>query len=219
MADSAWKVFERTTALAFSTWMAQGVRGVEGERILARQSMMGRMIERKYGDLAIHPKCSDRFLPMARWFMERFQVDAKNRKAFRLPGLLTSPAHVFWGWWAKLSEEVPRYSRTLLPPIDKGVVIEGSGYRVEEKGKIRLMVILNNPSKEHLLVLGFEDMEFFQSALGLMNKAIPTIEIRHANTEDAVKIVVLEDFLRWADPVSLGCPKVEGSNAESAEGP
>jgi hypothetical protein len=177
--------------------------------------MMGRMIERKYGDLAIHPKCSDRFLPMARWFMERFQVDAKNRKAFRLPGLLTSPSHVFWEWWAKLSGEVPRYSRILLP----GIFTTEAGPKVEEKGKIRLMVILNNPSKEHLLVLGFEDMEFFQSALGLMNKAIPTIEIRHANTEDAVKIVVLEDFLRWADPVSLGCPKVEGSNAESAEGP
>lgn len=218
MSDSPWKVLERTTALALSTWLAQGVKGVEGERILARQSMMGRMIERKYGDLAIHPKCSDRFLPMARWFMERFQVDAKNRKKFRLPGLLTSPAHVFWEWWAKLSGEVPRYSRILKSSPRAGDPSAGV-ISVEEKGKIRLMVILNNPSKEHLLVLGFEDMEFFQSALGLMDKAIPTIEIRHANTEDAVKIVVLEDFLRWADPVSLGCPKVEGSNAESAEGP
>ena len=199
----------------FSYWLAgDAAKGVEARQIIARQSMYGRMIERKFGDLAIHPQCSDRFLPMARWFMERFQADAKNRKAFRLPGLLTAPAHVFWNWWAKLSGETPRYRREMLPPGDGGIK-----WRINEWGKIRLMVIMNAPSKEHLLVLGFEDMEFFQSAMGTMDKAIPTFEIRKVKTEDAVKIVVLEDFLRWADPVSLGCSKVEGSNAESAEGP
>lgn len=177
---------------------------MESERILSRQALMGRMIERTYGDITVHPKCSARFLPMAKWFMAHIQVDAKNRKAFRLPGLLTAPAHPFWSWWDKLSEETPRYSRTLIP----GALTEPVR-RIEERGKVRMMVILNCPSKEHLLALGFGDLEFIESALGKMSRAIPTFEIRRVRTEDAVKIVVLEDFLAWADPVSLGCPKVE----------
>jgi hypothetical protein len=165
---------------------------------------MGRMIERTYGDLTVHPKCSDRFLPMARWFMKTFQVDAKNRKAFRLPGLLTGDKHPLWGWWAKLSEETPRY-RAYNLPIGPGE----TGARSE--GKIRLMIILNNPSKEHLLILGYGDGEFYEGACGKMSNAIPTFEISKPGTHgtEAVKIVVLEDFLKWVDPVALGCPKAE----------
>lgn len=203
MPDSPWKKWERQVAVLFSRWLAQGVGGVESERIISRQALLGRMIEQIYGDLAIHPKCSERFLPMARWFMEKFQVDAKNRKAFRLPGLLTGSEHPFWGWWAKLTEETPKYSRILD--------LNSSVAKVKEQGKVRMMVIMNTPSKEHLLVLGFGDLEFIESAAGRMNHAIPTFEISKAGTQDgtAVKIVVLEDFLNWADPVSMGCPKIK----------
>jgi len=186
---------------------------VESERILSRQALMGRMVERTYGDLTVHPKCAERFLPAARWFMGRVQADAKNRKAFRLPGLLTAPAHPFWGWWDKLSEETPRYRREMIPPA------EGEAkWRTNEWGKVRMMVVMNAPSKEHLLVLGFGDMDFFESAMGGMGKEIPTMEIRRVHTEDAVKIVVLEDFLEWADPVSLGCPKVEVGDVSGEAG-
>jgi hypothetical protein len=218
MPDSPWKKWERQVAVLFSRFLAQGGTGVEAERILSRQALMGRMIERTYGDLTVHPKCSDRFRPMAKWFMERFQVDAKNRKAFRLPGLLTGAEHPFWGWWEKLSEETPRYSRVLTrtPRVDDP---SASIMGVEEKGKIRMMVIMNCPSKEHLLVLGYGDGEFYESALGNMSRAIPTFEIQRVRTEDAVKIVVLEDFLEWADPVALGCPKLEGNgNVPEAPG-
>lgn len=213
MPDSPWKKFERLVAERFSKWMAQGAKGVDAERILSRQALMGRMIERTYGDLTVHPKCSSRFLPMAKWFMEKFQVDAKNRKAFRLPGLLTGAEHPFWGWWEKLTEETPRYGRMLVTVPDRALALQA-----KDSGKVRLMVIMNAPSKEHLLVLGFGDMEFFQSAMGTMNRGIPTFEIHRVKTEDAVKIVVLEDFLNWADPVSMGCPKIEeGSNAAEKE--
>jgi len=201
--DSAWKVWERQCATLFSRWLAQGFKGVEADRILSRQALMGRMIERTYGDLTVHPKCSDRFLPMARWFMNTFQVDAKNRQAFRLPGLLTGEKHPFWDWWDKLSEETPRYSTYTLPT--------GPGEsESRSKGKIRMMVILNNPSKEHLLVLGFGDGDFYEGACGKMSDAIPTIEISKVGTKGtvAVKIVTLENFLNWADPVAMGCPKV-----------
>jgi hypothetical protein len=212
MPDSPWKKFERLVAERFSKWMAQGAKGVDAERILSRQALMGRMIERTYGDLTVHPKCSSRFLPMAKWFMEKFQVDAKNRKAFRLPGLLTGAEHPFWGWWEKLTEETPRWSRIMTRDGSSGKV------STEEKGKVRLMVIMNAPSKEHLLVLGYGDTEFLDSAMGLMDREIPTIRIRRVKTADAVKIVVLEDFLNWADPVSMGCPKIEeGSNAAEKE--
>lgn len=212
MPDSPWKVFERTCATLYSRWLAQGETGVMSERIVSRQALMGRMIERTYGDLTVHPKCADRYLPMAKWFMKTFQIDAKNRKAFRLPGLLTGVRHPFWIWWDKLSEETPRY-RTYNLPMGPGETEE------HHEGKIRMMVIMNAPSKEHLLVLGFGDGEFYESALGKMDRAIPTFEIRRVGTEDAVKIVVLEDFLEWADPVALGCPKLEGNgNVPEAAG-
>jgi hypothetical protein len=168
------------------------------------------MIERTYGDLSVHPKCSDRFLPIARWFMNTFQVDAKNRQAFRLPGLLTGEKHPFWDWWDKLSEETPRYSTYTLPT--------GPGEsESRSKGKIRMMVILNNPSKEHLLILGFGDGDFYEGACGKMSDAIPTIEISKAGTKGtvAVKIVSLENFLNWADPVAMGCPKVREENEDT----
>jgi hypothetical protein len=204
MPDSPWKKWERLVAERFSKWLAQGVEGVESERILSRQALMGRMVERTYGDITVHPKCAPRFLPMAKWFMERFQVDAKNRKAFRLPGLLTGVQHPFWGWWEKLTDETPRY----FPEFPITAPLTGKTI-VADKGKVRLMVIMNAPSKEHLLVLGYGDGEFYERAMGKMSRAIPTFEIQRVKTEDAVKIVVLEDFLEWADPVSLGCPKIE----------
>jgi len=207
MGDSPWKAWERNCSKIISRWLAQGVTGVEGERIICRQALTGRMVEQIYGDMAIHPKCSDRFRRVAQWFMDHVQVDSKNRKAFRLPGLLTGAKHPFWDWWAKLTEETPRYSTYSLPT--------GPGEtETYQKGKIRMMIILNNPSKEHLLILGFEDMGFIEDAVGRMHHAIPTFEISKIGTNATigVKIVVLEDFLEWVDPVALGCPKVEAGN-------
>lgn len=213
MPDSPWKKHERMVAVLFSRWLAQGVTGVEADRVLSRQALHGRMVERLHGDLAIHPKCSERMRPAAEWFMRTFQVDAKNRKAFRLPGLLTGAKHPFWEWWDKLSEETPRY-RTYNLPVGPGET------ELHNQGKVRMMVILNNPSKERLLVLGFGDGEFYEGACGKMHDAIPTFEISKVMTHGtiAVKIVVLEDFLAWTDPVALGCPRVEvGDVPEEAE--
>jgi hypothetical protein len=182
---SGWKKWERTCAEQFSRWLAgkPGSDLVADKHILCRQSLMGRMVERKYGDLAIHPDCIPPMRPLAEWFMKQIMVDAKNRKAFRVPSLITSPLHPFIEWWSKLT------------------------VTASEQMKWRLMVILNKPSNEHILIFGQPEREWLNKSVGDVQKLIPVFQFRPVNGSEVVTICQLEDFLESIDPFSLGCPK------------
>lgn len=200
MASSAWKTWERTCSKAFSRWLSGALDKesprVEDERVVCRQSLMGRMVERKYGDLAIHPDCSERMRPRADWFMRTFMVDAKKRAAFRLPSLLTSPEHEFWKWWEKLSEDAGK------------------------QGKRRLMVLLDHNSKAHVLAFGASEKKWLDDIVKIREATFPTLHYRAAAEfepttgqnlaafgKDKIVFCEFERFLRGVDPVLLGCPE------------
>ena len=181
---SAWKAFERLAAVKFSKFLAQDtVTGVEAERVICRQALHGRMVENIWGDLAVHPKCSERMLPAAAWFMNNVMTECKNRKVFRLPAILSAAAHPFWEWWEKLSNNAGQ--------------------------KKRFLVAMNQPSKEHILAYGEREATWIWDAFG--RHAIPSMDIIREGRE-RVSFVILEDFIRVADPVALGCPRVEVGN-------
>ena len=187
MGDKAWKKFERTCAEWFSRWLAGKLESdlVEDTRIIARQALLGRMVERIWGDMAIHPKIAPRMQPTARWFMDTFMVDAKLRKRFKMPSLLTSPNHDFWFWWDKLGEDAAKAG-----------------------GKKRLMVLMEGGSKGHVLAFGGKELEWFLSNCGGVR--FPTLKLlAHTDEREAVTFCEFEAFLKWADPVVLGCPEVQ----------
>jgi hypothetical protein len=187
MPDSPWKKFERLTAVKISKWLAQGaVRGVEAERVICRQALLGRMVENIWGDLAMHPQCSERMRPAAEWFMGKVMVDCKNRKKFRLPGILTEAAHPFWRWWEKLKNDAM-----------------GAGQ------KMAFIVAMNQPSKEHILAFGESEAAWVWDACG--RYAVPSMDIIRKGRE-RVSFMILEKFLDVVDPVALGCPMVEVGN-------
>lgn len=189
MSDKPWKAWERSCAEKFSRWLAGGATGAEAERVVSRQSLLGRMVEEIYGDLAIHPKCSDRMKPAARWFMQTIIVDAKKRAAFRLPSLLTSPKHQFWTWWDKMTGDA--------------------------KSKLRMMVLMDYNSKAHILAFGRKEAAHFLSSSGKLS--FPTLVLRSPlAVEDVgeferqeVTFCEFEAFLGAIDPVTLGCPEVK----------
>jgi hypothetical protein len=182
---SGWKKWERTCAEQFSRWLAgkPGSDLVADKHIVCRQSLMGRMAERKYGDLAIHPDCIPEMRPRADWFMKQIMVDAKNRKAFRIPSLLTSPRHVFIEWWDKITGDA------------------------SEQLKWRLMVVLNKPSNEHILIFGQAEREWLNKSVGDIRRLFPVFEYRAIEGREIITICQLEGFLLSVDPASLGCPK------------
>jgi len=194
MADSGWKRWERGCAERFSRWLC-GVNEkqakVEHNRIISRQSLLGRMVEERWGDMAIHPKCSDRMMPAAKWFMRTFIVDAKKRKTFRLPSLLTSPNHDFWKWWQKTTDDS----------------IQPDGV------KFRLMTLLDHNSKAHILAFGRRESRHWTDQLGFM-RPFPFFLISHRlkledGDREEITFCEFEKFLEWADPVALGCPEVQ----------
>lgn len=177
----------------FSRWLSGALEKesprAEENRVVCRQSLMGRMVERKYGDLAIHPDCSERMRPRADWFMRTFMVDAKKRASFRLPSLLTSPGHEFWKWWEKLS-------------VDAG-----------EQGKRRLMILLDHNSKAHILAFGAGERRWLEDIVGLRWSQTPFPILRLdayclvGAEKETINFCEFEAFLRWAEPVALGCPE------------
>lgn len=96
--------------MALSRWLSNGRCGT----VLSRQSLHGRMVERIWGDLAIHPDCPPRWRPRADWFMETFFVDAKNRKSFSVSALLMGSNHPFWSWRAKALEQADKKHMLLV---------------------------------------------------------------------------------------------------------
>jgi len=182
MSDS-WKQWERVVAEKLSRWLTEG----KCRTVVSRQSLMGRMVERIYGDMAIHPDCPEKHLPIARLFMDWFYVDAKNRQAFRLPGLLTQAKHPFWGWWNKLSGDV------------------------KPQTKFRLMPLLEGTSKAHIVVTGSWERGVFD---GLFNRFKAPYMVMPASRQtdgrdSSILICTLEDLLGWIDPSILITAKKE----------
>lgn len=176
----AWKAWERQVGASISRWLSFGA----SKDLLCRQSLMGRMVECKYGDLAIHPSCPPSWMVQAQWFMETFMVDAKNRKAFRLAALLTQPANQFWEWWAKHTKQA-----------------------AEAGGKKRMMVMQHGGA--HVLVWGKREVDWMMPTIG-DKWPFPAYQVqRRWDTEEEECLVFcqFENWLKFADPVTLGCPK------------
>lgn len=172
VADQAWKAHERAVAAAFSRWLAGGREG----QVISRQALHGRMVERLWGDLAIHPDCPARWQPTASWFMGRFFVDAKRRAAFSLPAMVASPRHEFWSWWAKLSDQAP-------------------------SDRLRFMVLMERGKR--LLAYGDRERAVFSDQFGAPAPA-PRLDL--CGGPERVTICHFEGWLRWADPEGLGRP-------------
>ena len=176
MADHAWKKFERTVGSVFGRWVTGDWGKAPPAPVLCRQSLMGRMVERLYGDLSVHPDCPPEWVPAASWFMERFQADAKNRKAFRIDRIIVRPEDPLWGWWGKLTDET-------------------------RSDKFRMMVARQGTVVA--LVFGDRERSAFHDAWG--DIGITTIDVRSPGRE-RLTLCDFREFCKWADPVALGCP-------------
>lgn len=119
MSDS-WKAHERAVGAAFSRWIAQTPTGRKPPAILSRQALHGRMVERLWGDLAIHPDVTTKWAAASSWFMNWAMVDAKRRKVFSLPAVLRSPSHPVFEWWEKLTDQCPSDRMRLMVLMDRG---------------------------------------------------------------------------------------------------
>jgi hypothetical protein len=177
VADAAWKAHERAVGAAFSRWIAQTPPKGKAPEIISRQALHGRMVERLWGDLAIHPKCPDAWLPAAAWFMGRFQVDAKRRKVFSLPAWLSSPKHAVWGWWDKLTDETA-------------------------SDKFRMMILMDRKSR--ILVYGEREAKWIEEQQG---KSDHTLFRTRSPERETLAVCHFETALRWLDPSAYDCPK------------
>ena len=178
------KYLERLIAKKISKWLSDGKR----EDVIVRQSMLGRMIECLFGDLSQNPKLPDQWKPLGVWFMKTFIVDTKNRADFRLPAILTQCAHPIWEWWDKLSENGAR-----------------SG------GKKCLLVLLDKTAHSHTLIIGPKERAWLLDELGPI--PVPYFELKFPG-EKLVELTLFnfDYFLKWADPITLGCPDLTKSN-------
>jgi len=192
MADKAWKAWERLVGGTLSRWLSTPWIKSGRDDLICRQALYGRMVERKYGDMAIHPDCPEKWRKAAMWFMTTFHVDAKNRAKFRIPSLLTNPLHEFWKWWAKLTHEAAMAG-----------------------GKKRLMVLLAKPGNEHLLVIGMRELMWISDLLGKgWDFPMFTLQRRGTLPEDEEKLFIcqFEEFLKFADAQLLLCPGPDGGS-------
>lgn len=188
MSDKPWKVFEREVARGFSKWVTDG----DDDKVICRQALLGRMVESVFGDLAVNPKCDPRWKQAGSWFMSKFMVDAKNRKAFSLSGLLTAPLHPFWAWWEKLEDDAAR---------------AGS--------KTPLIVVLDKATRARLLAFSDVAMRAFQDLFGFPERWMGVRGVVDRESPDVLpskarihKVVFMkfEDFFKWVSPYGLGCP-------------
>lgn len=185
MGDTAWKEWERTVAKGFSSWLTGGTRN----DVLMRMPLQGRMVERTFGDLCVNSRVPERWKPAGLWFLQKFLVDAKNRKRFRLPGLLTGPDHEFYGWWRKLTGDAA------------------------DNGKWRLMVLLDKPSNVHTIVVGQKEWKLFDDKFGWLkgdvgNRRIefPVLKMHQPKLDETLRFCQFEKLLKWLDPAALGAP-------------
>lgn len=107
---TVWKAFERAAARDLSLWITDG----GCDKVLARQSLMGRMAEEEWGDFAPHPDVPVCHRARAIFFLKTFFADAKKRRGFSLDGLLVSANHPFWAWWGKARGDAQRHKKTPL---------------------------------------------------------------------------------------------------------
>lgn len=177
MPDTPWKRLERKVAESFSMFLSGG----KCRTVLSRQALWGRMVERIYGDLAIHPACPKEWFAAAKWFMEWAHVDAKNRQAFRIAGLLTQKKPPFFQWWDKLTGESPN--------------------------KMRFMVLLDKASRTQVIAFGTREDELIEKSIGCWRGAIPNIHMRRLDIYGKIESIYLcqfEQFLKRIDPSLLG---------------
>jgi len=173
------KSFERTVAKRLSQWLTEGTT----DSALARQSMMGRMVEKIYGDIVPNPN-TKRWKAPAMWFSDNFVIDAKNRQAFRVVRLL-NPGCPFWEWWEKLSEDAAMCG-----------------------GRKRMMILLNKPGCEKILALGSAEVGWLKEKIG--DFPFPLLKVWRHPTADATEAAFfcdLDQFLRAVSPVTLGRPE------------
>jgi hypothetical protein len=200
--SGTWKAYERHCARWLSQWLAGklGSDLAEHNRIVCRQALYGRMIEKIHGDLAIHPDCDKRYLPAAQWFMNNFQVDAKHRKEFTLTSLLNAPRHRFYEWWKKLAEDAAAAGQ-----------------------KKRLMILMDHHSRMSVAVFGFFERKWLTDVVnGLKQAPFASFTLRPAASvcEEEITLCEFESFLHWLDPHMLGCPAaVEESGGTNDAGP
>lgn len=180
MGDTSWKKHERAVGAAFSRWIAQTPKGKKPPAIVARQDLRGRMVERLWGDLAIHPDVTPKWAEAASWFMNWAMVDAKRRKVFSLPALLRSPSHDLFKWWAKLDEQCP-------------------------SDRMRFMVLMDRGAR--LLVYGRREAKVIHDWAG--DDLYPLYQFRAqvgSALDEPLTVCHLEAFLRAIEPAAFGCP-------------
>jgi hypothetical protein len=180
VADDPWKKFERLMAESFSRWITGEWGKGKPAPLLSRQSLMGRMVERLYGDLSVHPDCPPEWVAAASWFMATFQADAKNRKKFRIERTITRPDDPLWGWWAKLTDETA-------------------------SDKLRMMVARQGTVVA--LIYGEREAGEFTDAWG--TPPFATLRLV-AEGRERLTLCDLRAFLKWSDPAGLGCPGKRG---------
>lgn len=189
MADHAWKRFERRVAEGFSRWLSGG----KSSQVLARQSLLGRMVERLHGDLAPHPDCPEKYKTSAAWFMSRFQIDAKRRKAFSIESVLHQPAHQLWSWWAKLTEDTAQDKYPVL------VLVAPRGGAIVVYDEMLNLDLLNR---------------------GGSNRSIPEAMVWSPYGKDSV--LFMRSFDLWVrglcEPQVLGCPSAAVVNTPTGKG-
>lgn len=197
MSDKPWKVFERAVAKGFSNWITDDA----DEQVICRQALLGRMVESVYGDLALNPKSDPCWREAGTWFMSTFMVDAKNRKVFSLSGLLTAPAHPFWGWWYKLEDDAVRAG-----------------------GKIPLLVVIDKSTRARLIAIGEKTSALLEDKNGGPNVAYLDVNAGISIKQDPalssmevrtlrIKFMKFDNFFEWVSPYGLGCPHKSESTA------
>ena len=180
MGDTAWKAHERAVGAAISRWIAQTPKGKKPPAIIARQALQGRMVERLWGDLALHPDVTPKWAAAASWFMNWAMVDAKRRKVFSLPSVLRSPSHAMFEWWAKLTDQAP-------------------------SDRMRFMVLMDRGAR--LLVYGHREAKVIHDQVG--EGLYPLYHLRPqmgADLDESLTFCHLEAFLHAVEPAAFGCP-------------
>lgn len=189
--DTAWKAHERAVGAAFSRWIAQTPTGKKPPAIVARQDLRGRMVERLWGDLAIHPDVTPRWAAAASWFMNWAMVDAKRRKEFSLPSVLRSPSHAMFAWWAKLTEQAP-------------------------SDRMRLMVLMDRGAR--FLVYGRREVATLHEG---GEPSYPYYQLRPAAAsavDERLVVCHLDAFVREFEPDAFGCPGPAKAKTKTKEG-
>lgn len=101
------KAFEREVAKLLGRKIAGD------ERVFRRMPLQGRRLEEFEGDVIVNadPEIPENGRKLAREFLRKYLVDAKDWKGWTLDGLLLSEKHVVWEWWHDLDSMARRVGK------------------------------------------------------------------------------------------------------------